>query len=322
MRRTVRLSLTFLLPLILLHSFAFAQTPAKKPSVTKPAKTTKTAAKGANVKTGEITALAAAGETVTLKSSPEKTETFALLPKAHYLKKQRDAQWTDFKVGETVVLHLRKSRSDGSLQVSEMMDRVSWDWMTELRHNVTMVTIKTLSDDTLEATEGKDSLPVTYTVSDKTLWEKSGKQASAADFKPGDKVSIVPRSLPSGNIMASVIADTAQAAAQGKEHKSTSVHGTLQSLDAKNHSFVMKTEAGEMRTLSYTEPLEVKQDSKTVTLSALKPGQPIAARVKHDDTDTEVVWRITVETGRKKTTTKKTTAALPKTGGASAVTKP
>ncbi len=308
--------------LLFAASSLLAQIPTSKTIPAKPPRATKAlATKGANVKTGIIAVLDLSGDSVSVKSGAAVAAVYVLLPKTRYMKKQREAQATDFKVGDAVTLHLRKSRSDGSLQVSEMMDNSSWDWMTELRHTVTTATIKSISDDSLEVTVGAENLPVNYTVSDKTLWQKSGKLATVAEFKIGDRVSIVPRALPSGNIMASVVADTAAGAAQGKEHKSLTVHGVLQSLDTKAHTLLMKTEAGETRSMSYTDAVEIKLGSKVLTLNALKTGQHIAARMKRDDKEVESVWRITIETAIRKKTTKKTSTTL-KTGAVIIAPKP
>src|SRR5690349_9574329 len=95
--------------------------PAKKPDP--PAPTQKTSAsKSANVKNGVIAAIDSASDTLTVRDRTGKTAVYVITPKTHYNKNKRPSQLTDFKVGDSVILHVRRSRTDGALLVSELDD--------------------------------------------------------------------------------------------------------------------------------------------------------------------------------------------------------
>ena len=291
---------------------AWAQAPPKpadppRTSTKPPAK--KPASKSPNVKTGEIVAIDPAKDALSVKESGGVTADFTLIEKTHYFKNKREAKPADFKAGEAVIVHIRHSRSDGEAQVIELTDKISWDWLDGIRHNTTNAKLKAVDDDTLTVLVGTESIPLTYTISDKTLWNKGGKAAAPTDFKAGDSVSIVPRSLPSGGIMASVVADSPQGAAQGKERKAVSIHGIIQALDAAMHTLTLKTEAGDTRILNYTDATEVHLSSKTLPLTSLKVGQSVGARIRHDDNDKEVVWSITLGTTGSSKSGKKATGS-------------
>src|SRR5262249_54423437 len=155
----------------------------------------------------------------------------SLSDKLRCFKAKHPAQPTDFKAGDPAVAHLRRSRADGSLTVIELTDPPSWDWLTALRRETTSAVITAMDEETLTATVRGDALPVTYTRSEKTRWSKAGKAAGPGDFKAGETIVIVPRSLPSGAIMARIVADNPTAAAIEKERSARSVHGTIRALD-------------------------------------------------------------------------------------------
>jgi hypothetical protein len=178
-------------------------------------------------------------------------------------------------------------------------------WLSGLRKNTTLAVIKVVTDDTLSVTVGADNLPFDYTISDKTRWAKAGKEVDGTAFKPGDHVYVVPRSLPSGSIMAKAVADTPSGAVQEKERLALSVHGTVTSVDMAAHKCVLKTVAGDTRNLAFSDETEMVMSGKTVPLTNLKSGLHVAARIRHEAGGDEVVWRITVESLRKPTAPKK-----------------
>jgi hypothetical protein len=302
-----------LAPLCLLPAFLVPGSPLRAqeadPAAPQPPARTKCAAsKSSNVMSGTISALDATAETLTLKERTGKTAIYVLTPKTHYTKNKHPVQLSEFKVGDAAVLHFRKSRTDGALLVTELDDPASWTWLTDVRKNTTLAVIKEITEDTLSVTVGAENVPLDYTISDKTRWEKAGKEVASDAFKPSEKVYIVPRSLPSGNIMARAVADTTTGAAQEKERSATSVHATILLVDPPAHKLSVKTVTGDTRSLAYTDETEVILNSKPVSLSTLKTGLHISARLRHEAGGDEVVWRITIDTGRKAPIRKKATA--------------
>jgi hypothetical protein len=263
------------------------------------------ASKSANVKSGTITALDAAADTLTLQERTGKSGVYVLSARTHYNRQRRAGQRSDFKPGDAAVLHFRKSRTDGALLVTELDDPASWSWLSELRKSTASAVVKEITDDTLSVTVGADNVPLDYTISDKTRWEKAGKEVEPSAFKAGDHVYIIPRSLPSGSIMARAVADTNAGAVQEKERLATSVHGTIASVDMAAHKLVMQTVAGDTRSLAFGEDTEVVRSSKPQPLSTLRPGLHVAARIRHEAGGDETVWRITIEAPRKSSPARK-----------------
>src|SRR5262249_13857654 len=147
-----------------------------------------------------------------------------------YLKNKASVQPDVFRAGDTVMIRLRKVRNSDAYYVFEMSDTASGNWLREVRRNTVQATVKEIEEDRLSAI-GTDASLLNYTISEKTLWSKNGKEATARDFKPGDKIYVVPRALPSGSVMARAVADTPAGAAQLKERTATTVHGVVKELD-------------------------------------------------------------------------------------------
>ena len=272
--------------------------PAGKPKRSPPSKTSKSA----NIRHGEITALDIAAETLVLKERTGRAETYVFTPKTHFHKSKKVVEFKEFKVGDAAVVHFRRSRTDGAMVLSELDDPLSWDWLAELRKTIVSATIKSLDEETMTVSLLKDSATFEYGVSEKTRWEKAGKESAADQFKAGDRVYIVPRSLPSGGVMARAVADSQTGADQGKERTAISVHGTILTLEPAAFKFTLKTLAGDTRNLAYTDAIEVKKTGKPVPFSSLKAGEHVSVRLRHEESGDEIAWRITVETSRKTTT--------------------
>lgn len=263
------------------------------------AKARKTTAQGANIASGAISTIEAQGDTLTIEERTGKKRAFVLTGRTRFTKAKRAADKGDFKAGDTVIVHYRRSRSDDSLIASDVADAASWSWLTEVRKNTTEAVVVEITDDTLSVTVKPEKTPLEYAVSEKTMWRKAGKEAEAGAFKPGDRVYVVPRSLPSGKIMARAVSDSAAGAAQEKERTAASVRGVLLSVDPAAHRLSMKTAAGDTRSLAYSDETELLQSGKTLPLTKLKPGLAISARLRHEAGDDVVVWRVTIEAARK-----------------------
>ena len=192
-----------------------------------------------------------------------------------------------------------------------MADRASWAWLDGIRHTMTEATVTTNTEDGLTVAIGPDKVPLTFATSEKTMWSKGGKDAAASDFKAGDRIYVLPRSLPSGAVMARAVTDTPGAGAQMKERQATSVHGVIKSVDPATFTLTVLTVANDTRALQGSADTEVVQKSRAVGWPALKPGQNVGARLHHNDAGESVCWKVTIETKGAKTgksTTSKTAA--------------
>jgi len=292
---------TAVLVLIVVPAISLAQTRPKTST-----------AKSANVKAGTFVSVDTSGATITLKPRLGSNVVYRYTEKTQMLRDKKPAEIDAFKTGDEVVVRFKKSKI-GPAALYDLADKKSWEWLVRLRTQTVIVTLKELSEESLQGTEGADSTAVTYKVSDKTLFSHAGKTASASDFKAGDKVYVVPRSLPSGNIMAVAVADSLATAERLKERAKTTVGGTVRAIDLTKHILNLHTIAGDERELLLDPECTVRQASKDVPLSAVHTGLQINAHVTHNDEGELVVNKITILS--KRTTTKKPTTIKPASKG-------
>ena len=302
-----------LLSLLCFAPLASAQT-APAPTAAKPApkmlKSSKSTARSPNVKPGEVVAIDATANTIQIKDKLGKTATYDLTDKTRYMKAKRETEATAFKPGDMVVVHIRKARDGGDPQASEVADRDSWTWIDGIRHTMTEATVTSNNDEGLTVAIGPDKVPLTFAVSEKTMWSKNGKDALSTDFKAGERIYVLPRSLPSGAVMARAVTDTPGAGAQMKERQSTSVHGVIKSVDPATFTLTVLTVANDTRAIQGSADTEVVQKSRAVGWPALKPGLNVGARLRHNAAGESECWKVTIETKGAKTGKSST----PKTG--------
>src|SRR5258708_15036317 len=85
------------------------------------------------------------------------------------------------------------------------------------------------ADDTKE---GHAAGHILANITKKPIGKKGKSPATSADFKPGSKVYVAPRMLPSGGIMAIGISETPQATARLKERSKPTLSGTVKAISA------------------------------------------------------------------------------------------
>jgi hypothetical protein len=283
----------------LLVGCAVASAQTSDPPRPKPSSPKRTGAKSPNTIPGDIVSLDTDSAILTLKERSGAIHEFGLTEKTRYIKGRRPVQASDFKTGEAAVAQVRKVRNEEARNVVVLADPATWEWLVTLRRETVNATITEIGENTLTAAIRPDAAPFLYTISAKTKWSKGGKEVTVNDFKAGDTVLIVPRTLPSGGIMARVVSDTPMGAAQMKERQARTVTGVIMTLDAMTRRFTLKTRSGDTRPLRYTETTEVKQGTRTLPLTVLKVGLAVSARLKQDILGDEVAWRITLATGGK-----------------------
>jgi hypothetical protein len=154
--------------------------------------------------------------------------------------------------------------------------------------------ITALGDDTLSVSVGADRIPFTYALNANTLWSRGDKAVQPAAYKAGDRIYIVPRALPGGDIQARAVSDSLPAAALLKERASASVRGTVHGLDSAAHTLTLTTPNHDLRLLACAPELEVTRGGKPLTWAALKVGQSVTARLRRNEEQQQTVWRITI----------------------------
>lgn len=251
-----------------------------------------------NVRTGALVSIDTETATLTLKPRTGPETVYRYTEKTLMLRAKKPVDITAFKAGDTVILRFRKS-SVGPPSLYDLVDDASWAWLSRVRRETTLVTIREITEDELRAVEGPDSTEIAYRITEKTLWGKSGAAASAADFQPGERVHVVPRLLPSGGIMALAVSDATEGAARLKERTRRTVNGTVKAFDAARKILSLRTAAGEDRELVVAPNCLVRREAKDVPLSAVRPGQSVTAHLKRNDVGEQEVVRITIQAAKR-----------------------
>jgi len=258
-------------------------------------------ANSSNVRRGTIESIDPAIAKLMLKTASAKLSEFELTDKTRYWRNRHSVESAAFKAGDAVVAHLRHNRKKAdAMLVVELDDKVSWDWLTAMRHRTTRVTIKSVDDDSLSVAVGTEALPFTYVLSQNTLLSRGGKTIQPSEFRSGDTVYVVPRALPGGDVQARAVADSMAAATLLKERASTSVRGTIHTLDSALHTLMLTTPGHEVRSLICDTDLEVTRGGKSLPWEGLKVGQNVTARLHRNDVGVPAVWHITILKGRPK----------------------
>ncbi len=283
------------------------------------AQTKKSSSKAANVQAGSLVSVDAAAATVTLKPKTGANIIYRITEKTKVLRGKKAVEIGEFKAGDEIVVRFRKS-SVGPASLYDLADKPSWEWLAKLRREKTLVTVKEITDEALHATEGADKAEVDYRVTEKTAWSKAGKPAEAKDFKAGDKVYVEPRLLPNGGIMAIAVADSSESADKLKERSKFTVTGTVKVINIPKRLINIHTVAGDDRELSIAPDCTVRQASKDVPITAIKPSLTVTAHLTRNDEGEPVANKITIQS--KKVTAKRSVVKIPLPGGKIAPKKP
>ena len=308
MRRQTLLSLLFAclsLPALSQSDPPEKLAPPKPRSATAPSvkkKSTAAASAEKTLKSGKLVSLDIDKEEAKIQEATG-AKTYVLTERTRFLKKRLEASPEDFKPGMSVTLKLRKVRGKEDYTVFEFCDNETYDWLAKVRKEPTTGKIKELTDETLTLAVGSDE--VIYSHSDKTEWEKEGKTASQKDFKSGETVTVAPRSLPSGTIMAKIVADhlpekevkkrtsSGRTPRSGKSVKT--LRGQITQLELQNRRFYLQF-TGNSATIYVTAATEVRIRTKPASLSALRIGQQVSVRISTAEDGTITATRITIET--------------------------
>ncbi len=261
------------------------------PAVSAPAQTSKTTSQ--NVKFGTLVSLDSEAATLILKPKTGADITYRLTEKTKILRERKTVEASAFKAGDSIIVRFRKS-SVGPASLYDLTDRPSWDWLSRIRRETTQVTIQEINEDALEAVDS--GAPIAYRVTEKTAWARAGKPGSAADFKAGEKVYVVPRLLPSGGIMALAVSDSTNSAAILKERSRIYVTGTVMVINPEKRLLNFHSVAGDDRELPIAESCVVRKESKDQPLTAVKPGQTVTVRLARDEENEQHITRITIKT--------------------------
>ena len=227
--------------------------PPTEPTKTAPQRTsTKRPAAQTRTVVGTITQLDAAKNTLTLQPDNGTAALALTIPAdAAFTLKGEIAKLTDFKVQDKISVRvaIRPDKpTEGVLKTLRDADTAA-----ATKKKVAAIYTGTVVTSSLTNLDAKDKAGTTtrFRISEKTIFIKDGKPAKATDFTPESPVAVVAKSSPSGNLLASHIADTLKAAEQAKNDSLLTWTGQV--TDKKDRLVTLKRDDGAVRTLQIAE---------------------------------------------------------------------
>ena len=118
-----------------------------------------------------------------------------------------------FKVGDAVVARIAPDESPAA--VRELADKASWEWLEKIRKGVREATVKTYDGKKLTVAFA-DGSEMGYRATEKSKITLDGKGATLGEIKPGQRLWIKGRTLPSLDIWLVAASDKAIADAPKK----------------------------------------------------------------------------------------------------------
>src|SRR5437867_552581 len=101
----------------------------------------KSSFKPQNVQTGTLVSIDSDQATLVLKTKAGAEVSYRLTEKTKILRDKKPVEAQAFKAGDAIVVRFRKS-SVGPATLYDLDDKPSWEWLTRIRKNRTLVTIK------------------------------------------------------------------------------------------------------------------------------------------------------------------------------------
>ena len=216
---------------------------------------------------GVITALSAEKNTLTLQPDNGTTSIAVTIPAdAAFTRKNEIAKLTDFVIKDHVSMRLAIRPDKPTEGVLKSLKDAST--AAETKKTATAIYTGTVVASSLTNLDAKDKDGKTtrFRVSEKTIFIKDGKPVKPADFAPNAPVAVIARSSPSGNLLASHIADTAAAAEQTKNDALSTWTGQI--TEKKDGKLTLKRDDGATRTLQIAE-------TSSALFEKLTPGRKV-----------------------------------------------
>ncbi len=161
-----------------------------------------------------ISAVDTKANTLSLQVTPQEkngaAQTMLAVPgaKCRFIKNNRAAVLSDFAVGDKVIVRLLLRTAPASLAVvREMADAASYAEQQKQGKEITEGKTESITAKEITVLRA-DGVSVTFRVSPKTLVTKADAPATLAAYPVGSAVAVKPRRLPTGNLMASVVAES------------------------------------------------------------------------------------------------------------------
>jgi hypothetical protein len=235
----------------------------------------KSAAARSKTRTLRGTVVAVDAATGTVRLAPEKGgEAVAVLVKktSRFGRMGKEtAGLQDFTAGDPIVARLSFRAEGGEVWLRELRDRASHEAYTRDRREICVGTVTQNGGDRLEVRRADGGL-LAFRVTGKSVSRKNGAAVPASAFAVGAPVAVQPRSLPSGDLMARVISDSAADIATVGMESRASWKGKIESVDAARNALVLRRDDGQAREVAVAADAKIARGKAPLAMKDLAPG--------------------------------------------------
>jgi hypothetical protein len=240
--------------------------PAAKSATTRSRATTRTLA--ATV----LTVDPAAG-TVHLALTDGSAAAARISDRSRFVKKSKEVRPQDFKPNEKVMARL-SFRAGGEVWLQDLRDAESHEAYTRDRRETCTGMVAANTGNRLDVRRADGSVLV-FRVTDKTLVRKGGALSALSAYPAGAAVAVKPRSLPSGDVMASIVAETGAEVAAAHLDGLVNWEGVVESVDAEKGHLALRRDDGVRRAFVVAPTARLRRGRSTVALKDLTPGAAV-----------------------------------------------
>lgn len=185
----------------------------------------------------------------------------------------RPARPAEFAANEKVTARLQ-FRSDDSVVLKELWDAPSYAAHTRDRREVCVGTVGTNVAGHLQVRRAGGE-PLTFRVTDKTQVRRAGALAKISDYPVGASVAVKPRGLPSGDLMASIIAESAAEVAIAHLDGLVNWEGKVEAVDLTRGHLTLRRSDGAARPLVVAPTARLRQGRAAVQMKDITPGAAV-----------------------------------------------
>ncbi len=244
--------------------------PAAKSATTRSRASTRTLA--ATV----ITVDPAAG-TVQLALADGSAVSARLSGKSRCVKQGKEVRPQDFKPNEKAMARL-SFRAGGEVWLQDLRDAESHDAYTRDRRETCAGVVAANTGSRLDVRRADGSVLV-FRVTDKTLVRKGGALSALTAYPVGASVAVKPRGLPSGDVMASIVAETAAEVAAAHLDGLVNWEGAVESVNVEKGHLALRRDDGVRRAFVVAPTARLRRAGATIALGDLTPGTAVAVHL-------------------------------------------
>lgn len=212
-------------------------------------------------------------ESVRLALADGTTVAALLKDTSRFYKRSKIARIIDFVPNEKVTARL-SFRPGGEVWVSQLFDAPSYAAYTRDRREVCVGIVAANTGNRLDVKRA-DGTILAFRVTDKSQVRKAGALSQIKAYPVGAAVAVQPRGLPSGEVMAAIVADTAVDVAAARLDGLVNWEGTLETVDPARSYLVLRRSDGVSRPIAVAPSARIRRGKATLTLAQLTPGTAV-----------------------------------------------